>query len=77
MLHAWPHTVAHALPATPMPSTATNSRLNTMHITVPSIMVMSARPGLPAVRRKLFMPMPSDWKAKNTQMICTNVFVGS
>ena len=48
-----------------------------MHITVPNTMVPSARFGLPAVRRKLFRPMPSDWKTKPTQMICTNVLVGS
>ena len=48
-----------------------------MHIIVPKIMVPSARLGLPAVRRKLLSPMPSDWKMKPKQMICTKVFVRS
>ena len=69
---AWPHTVASALPCTPHPSTMTNRKLNTVHDTAPMIMVPSARFGAPAVRMKLFTPMPMHWKMKPKQMICKN-----
>ena len=42
---------------------------------VPNTMVPSARFGLPAVRRKLFRPMPNDRNTNPTQMTCTNDFV--
>ena len=35
-------------------------------------MVTSARLGAPAVRMKLFTPMPMHWKMKPKQMICRN-----
>ena len=69
---AWPHTVASALPATPMPMTNTNSALNAVHATAPMIMVPSARFGAPAVRMKLFTPMPMHWKMKPSEMMRMN-----
>ena len=66
---AWPHTVASALPCTPQPSTMTNRKLNTVHDTAPMIMVPSARFGAPAVRMKLFTPMPMHWNTKPSGMI--------
>ena len=69
---AWPHTVASALPTTPMPMISTNSALNTVHATAPMIMVPSARFGAPAVRMKLFTPMPIHWKMKPRLMMRMN-----
>ena len=69
---AWPHTVASALPCTPHPSTMTNRKLNTVHDTAPMIMVPSARFGAPAVRMKLFTPMPMHWNTKPSEMIWMN-----
>ena len=69
---AWPHTVASALPTTPMPMTSTNSALSTVHATAPMIMVASARLGAPAVRMKLFTPMPMHWKMKPRLMMRMN-----
>ena len=65
-------TVASALPATPMPITSTNSALNAVHATAPMIMVPSARFGAPAVRMKLFTPMPMHWKMKPRLMMRMN-----
>ena len=68
----WPSTVASALPTTPMPMTSTNSALSTVHATAPMIMVASARLGAPAVRMKLFTPMPMHWKMKPRLMMRMN-----
>ncbi len=70
---AWPHSVAKALPATPRPMTSTNSALNAVQATAPMIMVPSARFGAPAVRMKLFTPMPMHWKMKPHEMIWMNM----
>lgn len=77
MPHAWPMMVAKALPSMPHPNTMTKRKLNTMHMTVPNTMVYRASCGLPAVRRKLLRPMPTDWNTKPKQMICTNALVGA
>ena len=69
---AWPHTVASALPCTPQPSTMTNRKLKMVHDTAPMIMVPSARFGAPAVRMKLFTPMPMHWNTKPNAMIWMN-----
>ena len=55
-----------------MPMTSTNSALNTVHATAPMIMVPSARFGAPAVRMKLFTPMPMHWKMKPRLMMRMN-----
>ena len=43
-----------------------------MHDTAPITMVPSARFGAPAVRMKLFTPMPMHWNTKPSEMIWMN-----
>ncbi len=69
----WPSTVAKALPTTPQPSTITNRKFSTTHATVPMTMVSSARFGAPAVRMKLFTPMPMIWKITPRLMMRTKL----
>ena len=73
----WPMTVAKAEPAMPRPIARTSKALSMRQAMVPSTLVASERLGRPAVRRKLFMPMPSDWNTKPISTICKKTFVGS
>ena len=66
---AWPQMVASALPCTPHPNTMTNRKLNNVHETAPTIIVDRARFGAPAVRMKLFTPIPMHWNMKPSEII--------
>ena len=69
---AWPQMVASALPTTPRPMTKTNSALNRVQATAPITMVPRARFGAPAVRMKLFTPMPMHWNMNPHETIWMN-----
>ena len=43
---------------------------------MPSTLQPSERLGLPAVRKKLFIPMPKDWNTNPTQMMVIKLFAG-
>lgn len=59
-----PSIVAKALPATPQPRLRTKIQFSATHTTTLTALVSKANFGLPAVRIKLFIPMPID-KNKN------------